>query len=198
MVTDTHAGFGRILAALLAPVLLTVLVCVGPSTVGAQPSDSVGEPAWTGANRPSDVVAARQVLMLEIGRLMRPVDAVAADDREPVSDDLRSQAESIEHLLQAVPHLFPPSTNLYDEHDDPPPTAALPAIWQSFPQFYAANEAAILSARALSTAAANDARAAAAALRASCDGCHAVYVKAYTPPTISDEDRDFDFDSLFE
>ena len=40
-------------------------------------------------------------------------------------------------MLLAVPLLFPPTTNLYDPKAETPTTIALPAIWQSFPAFYA-------------------------------------------------------------
>jgi hypothetical protein len=33
-------------------------------------------------------------------------------------------------------------------------------------------------------------------MRAACDTCHAAFMKAYTPPQVTDEDRNFDFDSV--
>ena len=33
-------------------------------------------------------------------------------------------------------------------------------------------------------------------LRAACDACHAGFMKPYTPPVVTDEDRNFDFDSV--
>jgi len=39
------------------------------------------------------------------------------------------------------------------------------------------------------------ARDASRALRSSCDGCHALFLRKYLPPVVLDSDRDFDFDA---
>lgn len=39
-------------------------------------------------------------------------------------------------------------------------------------------------------------REASARLRASCDACHAAFMKPYTPPVVTEEDREFDFESV--
>lgn len=180
--------------------VLAVLALGALGTAAAQPEVRPQDTSWTATSRPTEVIAARQALMLELSLLMRPVDALAASPEADAqaAAALRPTAESIERLLQPFPHLFPPPTNLYDERDALPATSALPAIWQSFEQFYAANEAAIRAAQAVALAAADEMPAAAAALRAACDGCHALYLKAYAPPAVSDEDREIDFDSLFQ
>lgn len=191
--------------AVLAVLLLGTLgrAAAQPSAPSA-PSASATDPSWTATTRPEEVIAARKALMLEAGLVMIPVDAFAAAEPADAAAarsaaDLHRAAESVERLLLALPHLFPPPTNLFDENDELPATAALPAIWQNFAQFYAANEAAIQAAQALAAATgAAELSAAATALRGSCDGCHALYLKAYTPPVATDADRDIDFDSLFQ
>src|SRR5690606_28192225 len=117
-------------------------------SAAAQPRATASDPSWTAASRPEDVIAARRALMQEAGLVMIPVDAFAAAadaDARPAAD-LQRAAESIERLLLALPHLFPPPTNLYDEDDEPPATSALPSIWENFAEFYAMNEGAIRAA----------------------------------------------------
>lgn len=41
-------------------------------------------------------------------------------------------------------------------------------------------------------------RSAAANLRATCDACHTLHVRPYVPSQVSEEDTNFDFDSLFD
>ena len=51
----------------------------------------------------------------------------------------------------------------------------------------------------LSEAATPDAlRTAALALRATCDACHAINLRPYEPSEVTEEDLDFDFDSIFK
>jgi len=194
-----------VLTALVGSVVLTALLQGTLGSAAAQPAGAPADPSWTATSRTADVVAGRKALMQEAGLLMTRVDTFAAADGgqngagAPTADDLHRAAESIERLLRAFPHLFPPPTNLYDANDELAATAALPAIWQRFSQFYAANEAAIGAARALAEATGTaELRAAALALRGSCDDCHADFVASYTPPVITDADRDIDFDSLFQ
>ena len=35
-------------------------------------------------------------------------------------------------------------------------------------------------------------------LRATCDACHALHLRPYVPSTVTEEDKNFDFDSLFD
>jgi hypothetical protein len=39
-------------------------------------------------------------------------------------------------------------------------------------------------------------RDAARMLRGTCDGCHAAFMKPYVPPTVTEQDREFDFDEF--
>jgi cytochrome c556 len=155
-------------------------------------------PGWTGLTNPADIISARLGLMVEIEEIMQPIDSleagVAADPA-----DLRARAHTIEAMLAALPHLFPPTTNLYDPAAQPPATLALPEIWKSFPTFYAFAGAAVEAAEAFAdTRDDSQLPAAAKSLRGTCDACHAVYLRKYVPPEVSDEDRNFDFDSALK
>jgi cytochrome c556 len=111
-------------------------------------------------------------------------------------DQLHLQAEAVAAMLQAVPHLFPPTTNLYNPKGPEFPTLALPAIWQSFDTFYklamSASEAADEFAE---TKGDEPLRAASKKLRNSCDACHALYLRKYVPQKPGPEDYGFDFNS---
>jgi cytochrome c556 len=154
------------------------------------------EPGWTGVTEPEEVIEARRVLMLEAQRLMAPIDRFGLG--EPVDPgELRANATSLEALLLALPHLFPPTTNRYDASVLEPPTVALPAIWERFPAFLTFAESAEHAAAALRDAEDGEAlRDASAALRGACDACHAAFMKVYTPPEVRPEDLEFDFESV--
>jgi cytochrome c556 len=189
-----HAMQRRSLPALAAA---AVAACVAALAVADDPAPRDG-PGWTGLTNPTDIVSARLGLMIEIEEIMKPIDSleagVAADP-----DDLRVRAHAIEAMLAAVPHLFPPTTNLYDPAAQPPATLALPEIWKSFPTFYAFAGAAREAAEAFAeTRDDSQLEAAARTLRGTCDACHAVYLRKYVPPEVSEEDVNFDFDSALE
>lgn len=162
-----------------------------------EPAPAEG-PGWTGLTDPAAVIEARQQLMLEIERLMKPIDLLAAGERAP-PEELRTAARTISKMLLTVPHLFPPTTNLYDANAEMPATIAMPAIWQSFPAFYRMAEVSATAADAM--AAAKDEQALVAAgrqLRATCDTCHAPYLRPYVAEGVSDDDLNFDFDSVLK
>jgi cytochrome c556 len=153
-------------------------------------------PGWTGVTNPKDVIAAREGLMVEIERIMRPIDSFTIG--EPADpDDLRSTAATVSQMLLAVPHLFPPTTNVYDPDAETPETIALPAIWKDFSTFYAL--AAASSAAATQLASMTDVeslKAGGKALRASCDACHTLFLRPYVPEPVNSDDLNFDFDSV--
>jgi cytochrome c556 len=160
------------------------------------PAAALEGPGWTGLTEPGEVIEARRLLMAEAERLMKPIDEFSiGQPGDPAA--LRSAATTLEPLLLALPHLFPPPTNLFDPAAHDPPTIALPTIWQRFAAFQTFAESAERAAAAL--AAAEDGeplRAASARMRAACDPCHAAFMKPYTPPQVTDEDRNFDFESV--
>ena len=163
------------------------------SLVAAQVPSGAG---WTGLTEPDEVIEARRLLMLELERLMRPIDAFVTGASIDAAA-LREDATAIEAMLLAFPHLVPPTTDRSDATVLDPPTIALPAIWQSFDTFLAQAEVAEMAAAAL-IAAEDEAslREAGMRLRAACDGCHAAFTKPYTPPVVTEEDLNFDFESV--
>jgi cytochrome c556 len=174
--------------------VLLVAILAAPGVVAAQ-DDS---PGWTGITDPESVIASRQGLMTEMERLMRPIDSYTVD--EPIDPEtIRSAAVTIAQILLATPHLFPPTTNLYDDKAEIPVTIALPPIWKDFETFESLALAASAAADSLSSASDHDALVAGAlGLRAACDACHTLYLLPYKPSTVTSEDLDFDFDSFFD
>ena len=78
-----------------------------------------------------------------------------------------------------------------------PACKPLPTIWQRFAAFETFAENAQRMAAALETSEDGEPlRAASVQLRSACDACHAGFMKPYTPPVVTDEDRNFDFDSV--
>lgn len=152
----------------------------------------------TDLSRPEAIIVARQALMTEMERLMRPIDSLTVG--EPIeAEEVRSSAASILPMLLATPHLFPPTTDLYDEAEDAPVTIALPSVWESFPAFYAMAVNAADAAESLSSAREPaQLQAGATGLRGTCDACHALYLLPYEPSGVTSEDLNFDFDALFE
>jgi len=180
-------------AALIACALLAVAVTAA-RTHAAEPATSQG-PGWTGLTNPQDVINARQELMEHIELLMEPIDTLQVKDtRDP--EGVRAAAATVSAMLLAVPHLFPPTTNLYDPKAQLPATLALPAIWKDFTTFYQLATAASKAAEAMASAhGQGPMRNASLRLRASCDACHALYLRPYAPPKVLDSDYNFDFDS---
>ncbi len=180
------------------PALLAALLLMhGAAAQQDAGSGSVSEQAgWTGVSHPDDVISARRWLMDELEQLIRPIDAFAAGDPAD-TDRLRETATSIAAMLAVVPHLFPPTTDRYDPDAAIPDTLAMPAIWENFDAFYRFATVSTAAAEALAGADSNAMRAAAATLRASCDACHALYLRPWEPAGVTSEDLQFDFDAIF-
>jgi cytochrome c556 len=189
----------------LPAIVAAVAACSDPSADQNEPraeptADALvspnAEPGWTGLTEPGEVIEARRVLMIEAERLMKPIDSFLVG--EPADAALlHENATSLEALLLALPHLFPPTTNLFDPSAHDPPTTALPTIWQRFPAFLTFAESAERAAAALRDANDTEALSAAGArLRGACDTCHASFMKPYTPPQTQPEDFEFDFESV--
>jgi cytochrome c556 len=151
----------------------------------------------SGAIDTTEIIEARRVLMRQVQRSMQPIDAFTVEGAGDAAT-VRSAAETIEAMMLAFPHLFPPATNLYDATLREPPTIALPAVWQGFATFRGAAEKSERAAAAVAASTeATSLRTAAVALRSSCEDCHARFTQAYVPPRVTQEDLDFDFDSVF-
>jgi len=175
----------------------TLVVGVLPAAMAMAAAPApVPSPGWTGLSKPKEVIAARGKLMEGMEGLMEPIDTITVQTG-PVrnADQLHRNAAAIADILTAVPHLFPPTTNLYDAKSQTPPTIALPAIWQNFEVFYQLAGAASQAAREMAATNGDQAlRAASLKLRGSCDACHALFLRKYVPPKTQASDEQFDFD----
>ncbi len=156
-------------------------------------------PGWTGVSNPKDVIAARGELMEEIEHLMQPIDTFEVVDTDDLNS-LRLAANTVHVMLLAVPHLFPPTTDLYDPKAETPATLALPAIWKDFDTFYRLAAAASKAAETMADTPAGkqQLRTEGLALRASCDACHALFLRPYHESKVSEADVNFDFDSVLK
>lgn len=182
-----------VLAITITTLAITTLAeAAAPPATSAPPSG----PSWTGLTKPKDVIAARGKLMESMEILMEPLDTITIQTG-PVKnvDLLHKNAQAIAGILTALPHLFPPTTNLYDPKSQTPATIALPAIWQNFDAFYQLAGAASKAAQEMSATNGDKAlRAASLKLRGSCDACHALFLRKYEPPKTQSSDEQFDFD----
>lgn len=182
-----------------AATALAAIVGLGSAGCGQVPApsptpDVISVSEAVGATDPLEVIEARRVLMREAERQMKPIDDYTLGTRADAAA-LKSAAQTIEALLLALPHLFPPDTNRFDSTTREPPTIALPAVWETFAAFQEMGVAAEAAAAKLMAADGEEPlRAAARTLRASCDACHAAFTKPYVPPKVTDEDRNFDFE----
>ena len=184
----------------MAAALLAACGNSGPEQASAGGAASgaaadMSDPSWTGLTHPQEVILARQELMEFIEALMKPIDLITVD--VPASSAvLKEHAEVITAMLTAVPHLFPPTTNLYDQSKAEQVTIALPAIWENFEGFHALAANAVKAGEAMAAAEGIEAqKKASVALRAACDACHAGFMRAYKGPEVQQSDLDFDFDA---
>ena len=175
----------------------TVTVSMLSGLAMAQTTSPDEAAGWTGITEPEEVIEARRVVMLGLERQMGVIDRYSLG--EPADpEELRAAAATMEPLLLAFPHLFPPTTNLLDPTQLESPTIALPAIWENFANFQSLNAAAEAAAVTLAeTDGAEPLRAASRNLRATCEACHALFTRPYEPPEVTAEDLEFDFDSVF-
>lgn len=163
----------------------------GASVEAAAPVEGQG---WTGLTNPMDVIAARGALMAEMEQLMIPIDSYTAGDVYDL-DMLRENAAGVARLLTVVPHLFPPTTNLYDPDAEIPVTLAQPELWENFDTFYRlATAASGVADEASSTQDPEAFRQQGLAIRAACAACHDTFLLPYVPETVNPEEfQDFDF-----
>ncbi|HUO68703.1 MAG TPA: cytochrome c [Gammaproteobacteria bacterium] len=183
----------------VAPMRRTLIGALAFAGVALAAQAGPGEgPGWTGVTNPKDVIAARGELMEEIEHLMQPIDTFQVVDTDKLNE-LRFAANTVHVMLLAVPHLFPPPTNLYDPKAETPETLALPAIWKDWDTFYRLAAAASKAAETMADTPAGkqQLRAEGLALRASCDACHALFLRPYHESKVTDADINFDFDSVF-
>lgn len=173
--------------------LAALATCIMAGAVAAETTPA--GPGWTGLTRTKDIILARAELMEHMEELMRPIDTITVGPVKD-TDQLRFYAEVVGAMLKSVPHLFPPTTNLYDPTSLTPQTIALPAIWQNWESFYQLAQSSSKAAEDFATTQGDAAlRAASRRLRASCDACHALYLRKYEPPKVKASDAEFDFSS---
>ncbi len=197
-----YKGIHSMKRTLVAEVLLVAVVSLSACSGGAGTGTNAGTApgpgsgaGWTGVTNPKDVIAARLRLMEQMEKLMLPIDMLQVQDGGDTAV-LSANAAAVAAMLQAVPHLFPPTTDLYDPKMDTPATIALPAIWKDFASFYNLADAAAKSAGNMAAAEGKDAqRTASAQLRGSCDACHVLFLRKYEKPKAKASDADFDFDA---
>ena len=188
----------RLFGIFLLVAVVSLSACSGGTGKG-EPSGTAAGPAagagWTGLTSPKDVIAARFKLMQQIEKLMLPIDMLEVQGAgDPAV--LSVNAAAVAAMLQAVPHLFPPTTNLYDPKAETPATIALPAIWQDFGTFYSLAGAAVSAASTMAAAEGKEAQLTASnQLRASCDACHVLFLRKYEKPKANAADAAFDFDA---
>jgi len=183
----------RTIIALAGVAAIAGTAAIGYAAAQTPPGAPAVEPGWTGITHVDDLMLARQTLMVEVEKYMRPIDSFSFGEPGDIVE-LQQAAASVGQLMLSVPHMFPPTTNLYDPEAETPSTLALPAIWEDFDTFYALAMQTSEAARDMSVMADLDAfRQAGNELRAMCDACHAVYMRPYVPPTVDTEDLQFDF-----
>ncbi len=177
----------------LLPVLAMVLAGCGNSpqpAIGTAPA-----PAPAASTVPAGIIHARFKLMEQMDQLMVPIDTIQS---EPVKNpgQLRANAKAIAAMLLAVPHLFPPDTDLYDPQVTAPATLALPNVWKNFDTFRQLAAATARAADEMGLAEGDAAlRAAGGKLRAGCTACHTLFLRKYVPSKPQASDQDFDFDA---
>jgi cytochrome c556 len=175
-------------------VLLAAAVVLGACAKPVDP-DPIQGPGWTGVSRPGELITARLELMVHVEELMKPLDTLTVEAVED-APQLHTNAEVISVMLLTLPHLFPPTTNLYDPRSRDPATLAQPAIWKNFDNFFRLAMAASQAAEAVARAQGMEQlRSTSLQLRASCDACHELYLRRYVPPKVQASDYEFDFDS---
>ncbi|HTR00029.1 MAG TPA: cytochrome c [Candidatus Acidoferrum sp.] len=192
-----HCIKRTLVAQMLLVIAASLAACSGGASkdanTGVAPGPAAGA-GWTGVTKPRDVIAARAKLMEQIEQLMLPIDMLQV--QKGGDPAVRSaNAAAVSAMLLAVPHLFPPTTDLYDPKAETPATIALPAIWKDFDTFYNLAGAAAKAADNLAAVQGEDAqRTAGAQLRGSCDACHMLFLRKYEQPKAKASDADFDFD----
>ena len=151
-----------------------VVVAVLPTAAGrAQGGDA--PPA-------KDTIFARKTVMDTIGSNMDQLEEMLEPSGKLDVADAREHLDAISVLLQAFPHLFPAATNQWQagaSRDPAYDTFAAPAVWSNFPDFYAramtGSKAALDASRTTKMV---EFKGKVAELRSTCDGCHALYMKA--------------------
>lgn len=128
-----------------------------------------------------DAIFARKLVMDAISTNMDELETMTSSKNEINLTEGHEHADIISVILTALPHLFPPNTNLWKANPERDPgrdTSASPELWANFSDFYARAAAASKIAYKASRAKQESAfRASIGELRTACDSCHAAYLK---------------------
>ena len=131
---------------------------------------------------PKDTIFARKILMSAIDMNMDEIEEMLEPEGKLDLNDAQEHAETISTMLMAFPHMFPPTTNQWKpgaERDPAFDTFAAPEVWANFADFYArATEASKIAWAASRAKRAVDFRPLIVQLRAHCNACHAINMKA--------------------
>jgi cytochrome c556 len=134
------------------------------------------------AATPKDTIFARKILMDTIDHNMDALEEMVRSGQPIDFADASEHADTISVMLQAFPHMFPPSTNQWRQdmqRDAARDTFASPDVWTNFSDFYRqATVASKLAYRISKATQAGPFKATLASLRTACDSCHAVYLKS--------------------
>jgi cytochrome c556 len=132
--------------------------------------------------RRADTIIARKTVMDTLSSKMDTLEAATASTKKIDLAAASEQADTVSVLLMAFPHMFPAATNQWKPNVDKDPgtdTFAAPEVWTKYADFYkqatAASKLAFDASRATQEA---EFRTTMTQLRAACDSCHAVYLKA--------------------
>jgi cytochrome c556 len=161
------------------PMRALARVCLFAAALVALSSAVPAQNAPSDAQRTADVISSRKTMMDFMCDRMAQIEVMIGQNKIDVPF-ARGSGEAISAMLQAFPHLFPPSSNRW-RPDDPDPvgqTLASPGIWTSFADFYRHAADAAKIAHAMGRAdTAEDVKSRARELRIVCDGCHALYLE---------------------
>ena len=127
-----------------------------------------------------DLIFARKIVMDMIGRNMDEIDTMLQTGKIDLAEG-REHADTISVMLMAFPHLFPPDSDQWKPNvarDPGTDTFASPELWKTYADFY--QQAAFASKTAYKASRATveaEFKKFGAELRATCDTCHAAFLK---------------------
>jgi cytochrome c556 len=172
--TGSEPRFARVRRPALSAAT-SLLVAAGLAGTAALGQDQSADP-------PADTIIARKTVMDTLSSKMDTLEAATASTKKIDLAAASEQADTVSVLLMAFPHMFPAATNQWKPNVDKDPgtdTFAAPEVWTKYADFYkqatAASKLAFDASRATQEA---EFRTTMTQLRAACDSCHAVYLKA--------------------
>ena len=128
-----------------------------------------------------DVIFARKTVMSTISDNFDQIETMISTNKIDLAD-AHEHADTISVLFMAYPHLFPPASNQWKpnvpDRDPATDTFASPDVWSKFSDFYKRASGASKTAFDMSRAdKVDELKTGAKELRATCNACHAAYLK---------------------